>query len=785
MKQKSTWVVVLVTITVTTLLNTRIGAIPPIGKFLDPLQGMWQNAENKAVPLPSSLTLPGLKEQVAIRLDQERIPHITAKNDLDLHFAQGYITAFHRLWQMDMLTYTAAGRLAEILGPQFINFDRLQRRKGNGYAAYNTLAQLKKDPKLYKLVEAYVAGINAYIHALNHKNLPIEYKLLDYRPEPWTPLKVALMMVKMTDDLCGNDRSVENTNTFHQLGRAKFDFLFPAYPTQAKPVIPKKAPPGHIPPQLNRHPTPVHQRPIESNNWAVASQKTAAGTPYLANAPHLTMHLPSIWYAIHLQSPKVNVLGGSIPGLPGVLVGFNEALAWGTTNTAHTVRNWYVIDFKDDTRREYYYENLLLKTQQVTEKIRVRGGDTVYDTVVYTHFGPIVYDADFPGYQGTGNLAMKWAGHQPGQELLAFYLLNRAKNLQEFEQALQYYNVPGQYFSFASVSNDIAMQLAGRFPLLQQGQGKFIMPGNTAAYEWQSFSSQSHNPRIINPASGYVSPANQRATAKGYHYQAEDYGNRRASQVLSNFKRVDEKAIMQLQTDNYNLAAQESLPLLLQHVDTNQLTTSQHAAYQLLSEWDFYNKVDQVAPSIFSAWQHALQNRLWHSLQHKEWPMPTPDFYRTMDILKNQPTSPHLDLGGYDSLAALVHAAFVAGLQALETWQAVHQKPYRWGDYRPVFINHLAAIPAFGVKNLQIDGGSSLLNNNEDNRGASMRLIVQLGKQPQGWLVYPGGQSGNPGSPYYSNMIPLWCQRRYIPVTLQGATKAPEGEHHLTLKPER
>ncbi|MFM2428761.1 MAG: hypothetical protein RL012_645 [Bacteroidota bacterium] len=801
MNKKGPFFVTILTLSLTTLLNIRVGNFPPLGKFLDPFQGVWKNAETQAINLPNSLSLPGLQEHVTVRFDKHLIPHITAHNDADLYFAQGYVTAFHRLWQMDFQTYAAAGRMAEIVGSKALDFDRLQRRKGNLYAANNNLAQIKKDNTLHNIVQAYVAGVNAYIHSLSYKDFPLEYKLLDYRPEPWTLLKVALMMVQMTDDLCGGDESIENTNALHQLGKEKFDFLFPTYFEKTEPVIPKntpwkfkpiavQSPPLSLPilRQLSQIKQTQANRASGSNNWAVSGRKTVTSAPYLANDPHLVMQLPAIWYGIHLQSPNVNVFGGTIPGLPGVAVGFNEVIAWGVTNAARNVKNWHVVDFKDETRQEYHYDNLLLKSQFVTEEIKVRGHDSFYDTVIYTHFGPVVYDAQFPGHEGQRNLAMKWLGHHPGQELLAFYLLNRAKNFEDFENALQHYYVPSQNFAFAAANNDIAMYVAGRVPVQWKDQGRFIMPGNTAAYEWQGFVPQDHCPKILNPASGYVSSANERSTDKHYpyhyhHYEEEHYRNRRANQVLSKLNAIDEKAMMQLQNDSYNLAAQEGLPLLLKHVDANQLNEGQKIAYQALLAWDYYNEVDQLAPSIFQAWQDQLNAKLWQSLQNAQWPVPTPCFYRTIEILKHHSDSPHMDLGHHATVGDLIHAAFVAGIQTLEAWQTTHQKPYRWGDYRQVFINHLANIASFGLKNLQISGGAHILNANEGNKGASMRLVVALGTQPKGWFIYPGGQSGNPGSPHYTSFVESWRHGEYIPVTIDASEVPSDGAFTLTLQP--
>ena len=798
MSKRVPFFVAVLTVVLTTLLNVSISTLPPLGKLLDPFQGIWQNAETQSIDLPNKLSLPGLKECVTVRFDKHLIPHITAHDDDDLYLAQGYVTAFHRLWQMDFQTYAAAGRIAEIIGPKALDFDRLQRRKGNLYAANNALTKIKKNSTLHSIVQAYIAGVNAYIRTLSYKDLPLEYKLLDYRPEPWTPLKVALMMVQMTDDLCGGNESIENTNALHLLGKEKFDFLFPAYFEKAEPVIPKRTPwkfkpiavqtpvSLSIPLLLNQIKEKQVNRASGSNSWAVSGKKTISGTPYLANDPHLIMQLPSIWYGMHLQSPTVNVFGGTIPGLPAVAVGFNEAIAWGITNAARNVKTWHLVDFKDETRQEYRYDNLFLKSQLITEEIKIRGSDSFYDTVTYTHFGPVVYDAQFSGHEGQRNLAMKWLGHHPGQELLSFHLLNRAKSHEDFEKALQHYDVPSQNFSFAATNNDIAMHVAGQVPLQWKDQGRFIMPGNTAAYEWQGFVPKAHSPKIINPASGYISSANERSTDKHYpyhyhHYTEEHYRNRRANQVLKKISAVDEKAMMRLQNDSYNLAAKEGLPVLLKYVDTKQLNEGQKIAYQVLLDWDYHNEVDQLAPSIFQAWQDQLQAKLWKSLQSTEWPTPIPCFYRTIEILTSHPNSPHLDLGNYTTMGDLIHAAFVEGVQTLDAWQATHQKPYRWGDYRQVFINHLANIATFGLKNIQISGGAHILNANIDNYGASMRLVVSLETQPKGWFIYPGGQSGNPGSPHYTSFVEPWRQGQYIPITIDASEA--DGDHTITLQP--
>jgi penicillin amidase len=791
MRKISSYAVLSITLLVTLLLNTSIGSYPPIARFLDPFQGFWQNAEVHPLELPTYLSLKGLKDTVHVYFDEHLIPHIKAKNDYDLYFAQGYITAFHRLWQMEFQTHAAAGRLAEVVGSIAVEHDRLQRRKGMVYAAKNALEKINQDPVSRETVHAYTAGINAYINSLTYKTLPIEYKLLAYKPEAWTPFKVALMSVQMADNLGGYERSLQNVYAFHLLGETKFSLLFPEYDVYQEPIVPKGTPWSFKP--LDLKPYPIHPHTIQhdllppllrteghqakqssvdgSNNWAVAGKKTVHGYPYLANDPHLNMRLPAIWYGIHLESPTVNVAGSSLPGAPGVLIGFNESIAWGLTNAAWTVRDLYAISFKDATRAEYYYDNLLLKSQFVVEQIKIKNSQPLYDTVVYTHLGPIVYDDRFEGPGHYKNVAMKWVGHHPGNEILTFYLINRGKNLQEFESALQHYHVPAQNFAFASVYNEIALEIAGKLPARLKNQGKFIMPGNSNVYELQAYIPQAHCPKVVNPAVGYVSSANERATDKNYPYHyyqfsEENYRNRRLNQALSQATKIDLKSMMQLQNDNYNLAAQENLPFLMGYIDKEQLSDQEQQAYQTLLDWNLQNDVGQVAPSIFRAWQDQLIDKLWGYLHDFQLEIRKPSFYQTMSILKNRSIHPHLELPAQDGLRDLIVDSFKSAIQHLQAWQANHRKLYKWGDYHAINIPHLAFIKPFGIDHVQIGGGEGIVNANEGSHGVSMRLIVSLDKTPKAWFIYPGGQTGNPGNPYYTKFVVPWSQGKYIPLTL-------------------
>jgi penicillin amidase len=564
------------------VLDRKWGDVPPVGKFLSPFTGFWQNAERKALAAEEKLMLPGLEGDISILFDQSRIPHIFAANDHDLYFAQGYLTARDRLWQMEFQTRAAAGRISEIIGPKAINFDRFQRRMGMVYGAKQSLDGMMADPTTGAMLQNYTAGVNAYIAQLSAKTYPLEYKLLDYRPEPWTPLKCALLLKVMAYDLAGRSDDLRMTNILKKYGPAVVQNLFPDYPFREEPIVPVgtkldftplPAPP--VPKEFTASSSPQaleREPPAElgSNNWAVAGAKTTTGYPMLANDPHLQLNLPSIWYQLQLVAPGVNVYGVSIPGAPGIIIGFNQEVSWGVTNVAADVMDWYQVKFKDAAKKEYWYDNEWKPVRQVVEEIKIRGGATRFDTVYYTHHGPVVYDRPEKVFnqQTPVSHAMRWVAHDKSNELRTFYLLNRARNYQDYQQALQYYISPAQNFVYADIHQNIALWPNGRFPLKWKNQGKFILDGTNKAHDWQGWIPPAQNPHVKNPAAGFVSSANQFSAGPDYPYYinwefAPVDRAIRINQRLAAMQGITPDSMRQLQNDNFNINAQTVLPTLL------------------------------------------------------------------------------------------------------------------------------------------------------------------------------------------------------------------------------
>ena len=338
-------------------LNTKLGSLPPLGKFLSPNQGIWLNEVTES-NTNSNIAIKGLSAPVSVKYDEHLIPHIFAQNDLDLYKAQGYVTAQHRLWQMEFQTHASAGRLSEIIGEKALDYDRQERRRGMGFGAENAMKKMKEDPEMISFLEAYRDGINSYINQLKPENYPVEYKLLDYQPELWTTKKTALLLMYMTKMLAGGDSDLEYTNALRKFGKERFDLLYPDFFDVNDPVIPKEHDWSSLE-NIQQTPIPNGELPLDSiastmdkphpnngsNNWAVSGKKSYSGNPILANDPHLGLNLPSIWYVMQLSTPEHNTFGATLPGALGIISGFNTHISWGETNATRDVLDWYKIEF--------------------------------------------------------------------------------------------------------------------------------------------------------------------------------------------------------------------------------------------------------------------------------------------------------------------------------------------------------------------------------------------------------------------------------------------------------
>ncbi|MEO0777364.1 MAG: penicillin acylase family protein [Bacteroidota bacterium] len=757
-------------------------SLPPLGSFLSPFNGFWQNAEPSTGPvLPSRIQAEQLTAPVEVYFDERLVPHIFAQNQADAYFAQGYLTAQHRLWQLDISTRSVAGRLAEVVGPRALDRDRKQRRLGMVFAAENTLKRWKKDATAYQELQAYLAGINAYINQLDPADYPLEFKLLDYAPEPMTELKVALFVKAMATTLCFREADLKTTNALAHWGRETFDFLYPSRNPKQQPIVrdfqPEVEPPLPQPDPaaaiglLYHKALPAPPPHLGSNNWAVDGSKTASGHPMLCNDPHLKLSLPSIWYEIQIVTPEYNAYGASLPGLPSIIIGFNQNIAWGETNVAQDVNDWYRIEWTDDSKSHYLLDGAPVATELRVERYEVKGLAEVYDTVRYTHWGPVVYeDPEHPQH----DLAMHWLAHyEPeGNDLTAFSLLNRARGYDDYTTALSEYHSPPQNFVFASNTGDIGMWVNGQFPIRRGEQGRFVMDGSQTANGWSGFIPHAHKPHEKNPGRHFVFSANQRSTDAqypySYHGNFEDYRGRYLYRQLDSLQGITVEDMQALQNDNYSIQAEEALPLLLRFVDPQALNAEQKRYYELLREWDYRFEAELAAPAVFENWWTHFYDLTWDEILQLEdqMEMLRPESWRTIALLESDTSHVFFDYQGspqVEGAREIARMAFDSTCQELVRWE-LDNGPLRWVNYQQLDIAHLARIAAFTRSAIPVGGYRHALNAITTSTGPSWRMIVELGDPVRAYGVYPGGQSGNPGSRHYDDMIDHWAQGRYYPL---------------------
>ena len=765
-------------ITFIVLLNLKLGSIPPLGSFLNPFSGFWQNAERRSEQ-DRVIELKGLKNTVQISFDEHHIPHIFAENEYDLYFAQGYVTAKNRLWQLDFQTRFAAGRLSEVIGEKALELDRYQRRLGMGYGAENMVKELKKHPKIQAMTQADADGINAYITGLKPEDYPIEFKILDYEPEKWTILNTGLLLKLMSATLAGGSDEFYMSNALRKFGQATMDDLFPDYPFKDEPIIPKGTkwnfrnltPP--VPTGILAKPTTIRTRQrdegIGSNNWAVSGSRTASGFPLLANDPHLNLTLPAIWYQTQLNGPGINVYGVSIPGAPGIIIGFNQKIAWGVTNSGTDVLDWYQIKFKDNQRKYYWHNNQWKALKIRIEPIRIRGKKAVLDTVLYTHHGPVVY-INKPNFVKADNVpegyALRWIAHDPSVDIATFYYLNRAANYRDYRNALRYYIAPAQNFAFASVDNDIALSAGGYFPRKHPGHGKFLLDGTNADHDWKTRIPFDQNPVVKNPERGFVSSANQNLADKSYPYYLnwEFSGYERGNRIntrLSAMTKVTAGSMEKLQTDNYSNLARDVLPTMLNLVKTEKLNASEREAFNKVQKWKYNFDAEEIGASIFEIWQKDLYNKIWaDEFTDLNMPMRFPNRDRTVQLFLLEPESKWFDnittSNKKETRVDLVNAAFKFTVDSLQRKFGTMDEDWQWANVKHSNVPHLAKITGFGSGLLRNGGSKTSINALNENHGPSWRMVVALGKETKGYGIFPGGQSGNPGSFFYDDMIDTW-----------------------------
>lgn len=826
MKKIGTFLALIAAVGLTFLLEKGVGGTPPFGKLLSPFEGFWHNSETDMYKYNQAVKLEGLtSNEVKVVYDDRLVPHVFAQNIEDALMVQGYLHAQHRLFEMDFISRVAGGQLSEILGDRelrkgttTVDIDKLMRRRGLARSAESTLKSWQADKTTWGVVEAYCKGVNAYLKQLDPKDYPLEYKILGIKPKTWTALHTALFVKYMALDLSFRQNDIEATNAKNLLGATDFDFLYPEYFDAQDPIVPKGTgwtAAAAIPLSAGNTPLSMSDKkavsetlslidipkihallmPDEnngSNNWAVAPQKTRDKKPILCGDPHLGLRMPSIWYEMQISTPEQNTYGVSFPGVPAIVIGFNDNVAWSPTNVGHDVADWYTIKWNDKTHNSYTLDGQTKQVEIRVETLEVKGKMPVYDTVRYTYWGPVVYDTDTTAAYG---MALHWlANVAPETDFNVFLKLNKAKNYNDYAEALKGHNTPAQNFAFACKDGDIALHVNGLYPIKEKGQGRFVQDGSTVANAWKGYIGREAIPKYKNPARGFVSSANQNSTDPSYpyYYNSEEfdgYRGRAVNRRLAENNAFTVNDMMLMQNDNFSVWADDALPPMFANIDEAALSAAEKAILDELKGWNRYFDAEKIAPIYFNEWWNEFYNATFDEIleQQKAYSILRPRKWRLIEILQKEPQNKFFDkkttADKVETAKDILTATFktmVANYGKLQAENAVTnpQDPkLTWARYKNTRIPHIANLPGFGREGIMNGGNNESINSVKAEHGPSWRMIVELGDKPRAMICYPGGQSGNPGSPHYDDFVKAWSEGAYYEAVFMQ--KADEQNTHI------
>jgi penicillin G amidase len=778
-----------------------------------------------------TISVAGLQAPVEVYRDAYGIPHIYAQNEHDLFFAQGYVHAQDRFWQMEVWRHIGQGRLSEITGAATVDSDKFIRTAG-----WNRLGQRVLDyheqetPELMPILEAYSAGVNAYIEA-NRNSLSINYSILGlvnepWEIEPWTPLHTVSWGIVMANDLSGNWRSeLWRVDLMKKAGEETAALLSPTYPYGQRPVI--------VPGAATASPTSpaetaavvdwqrvntdlVGQLPENgflgsgafagSNNWVVSGAHTTSGKPLLADDPHLGIQMPSIWYQVGLHAPGWEVVGFSFAGVPGVIVGHNGRIAWGVTNVGHDTQDLYIIRVNPDNPWQYEYQGEWQDMDIIEEVIKVNGGEEIVLPVRVTRFGPIINEVVEAARDGEDLLAFRWTAQDQPRLFRSVLMLNQAQDYEEFREALRYWDTPAQNFVYADIEGNIAYQMPGLVPIRRNGDGLLPVPGWTDAYEWTGWIPYEELPALFNPAQGYIVTANNAVVDGSYpyflnHYWADGDRAQRIEEmltaVINSGGKLQREDFGRIHNDNYSLVAASYTPLLATLRSDN---AQVQAALNQFQSWDHQLHYDSVPAALFEVFRLKLaHNLLLDRLEDERlvaWVLAGSQVLPHQ--LAQQADHPLWAEMGQPREAILLQTmadtvswfeANVGGPMSGWTWGRIHTATFTSTPLGQSGIGPIESLVNRGP--FPTHGGASIVNANSWSWAnpagvtghVSMRLIVDLDNLDRTWAVGTTGQSGHPGHPHYDDMIPLWLNGAYYELPYSRAAVEAAAVDRLTLQP--
>jgi penicillin G amidase len=773
----------------------------------------------KSLPVvEGEITVEGLHGEVSVWRDEQGVPHIEAQHEHDLYVAQGYVTAQDRLFQMDLSRRQASGKLSEVVGEATVEQDQFFRTIGLRRAAEASVDSYS--PEALAVLDAYAQGVNAYVQqAKENGTLPVEFSLMGYEPEMWDKVDSLTIGKFMAYDLGGNwEGQAFRYRLAQQFSEEKVLDLLPTYPEDGPTVIQG----------LKEHPVDLStllatahttEEMNGSNNWVISGEQTESGFPIVANDPHLGLGTPSIWYQTHLQSPAVNVSGVIFAGVPGIIIGHNDDIAWGVTNVGPDVQQLYIEKRNPENEHEFEYMGEWEQAEVLTEEIQVKDSDPIQLDVLVTRHGPIISEYAHDDQPDTA-LSLRWTALDPTTELEAVLKLNQATDWEQFTEALTYFHAPAQNFVFADQEGTIAYRANGLIPIRPQDDGLLPVPGWTDEYEWEGYIPWDELPTVVNPDEGFIATANNKIVDDEYPYHisndwAQPYRQQRILDVIGDRDVITVEAMQALQFDHINLQAEEFVPILLNELNklnklnelneleeersTSQLRAIDEESIALLkswAEWDYEDHPQHGAPLLFHLWMQEMAHVLFEDDMDEDLYGMFRGRAQIVDqlIRRANDGNPGPWIEDKGGLTEVTLAAFQRAVDLASREQGEQPEKWAWGHFHSVPFNH----PLSTMKPLHLlfnskpvpMGGSGVTvgaasfhpESGEVDHGAPWRMVVDLEDLTQSYQVVGPGQSGHVFSPWYDDQIEAWTTGQYH-LTHTAAEAYRQDGYHLRLAP--
>ncbi len=754
----------------------------------------------------SEVSVPGIAKQVTVKRDQRSIPYIEAANDADLYFAQGYVTASDRLFQMDLMRRLSRGETAEIFGRTTLEEDKRWRRFGFARISEESLKIM--NPEMRAALDAYTNGVNAYIASLDEKTLPVEFRILQYKPAPWRASDTLMIGKILSDALSTTWRNDIMRLSVQSLPKEKLadltnqvtphDVILFGNDSKAATAVNNEnavtdglasliaaADREGLLRKTSLERVGLYAEDLAaSNNWVISGKRTADGKAILANDPHLAPTAPGIWYLTHLSTPTMRVSGVTVPGVPGVILGHNADFAWGATNVGPDVQDLYSETFNE--KGEYKTPTGWQAPVKRTEIVKFRANplspalqEETLD-VVETRNGPIIFESDGKKY------ALKWTAFDPNNtEFEVFYRWNRAKNWEEFKNALKTYGGAAQNFVYADTKGNIGWYAASKIPIRRVGDGAMPYDGATTDGDWVGFIPFEELPNLYNPDSGLIVTANQRIVGTSYKYTqmsrdaATPWRARQIMNTLSAKQKLTVDDVRAAMFDSGNLAVE----MIAKQIVKNNAASAE--TLDLLKKWDGRMTPDSTAALLASDIRICMGNKMADANK------PAPATVVRERVLnwaveRQSPLWLPAEFKDYPALMKYCDEAVRAGFADPKRY-GPDQNTWQWGKiWQSRFPHPLAVAPLIGAQFqtpvVPISGSGQSPN---VGSAVSMRHIATPGNWDMTSHVIPLGQSGDPKSPHFKDQFDAWSSGKLATFPFTKAAVERATFSSLVMKPAK